>query len=251
MKVEARAVRQIKIKKSEYVVLDHQALVGVDYSSKRFAQFCTIGCRLEHCRFDGSIIKAAQLGSGTEPSEFLDCSFDGARMTMGPGGYARYVHCSFRNVELRDWTCLTVELIDCMFSGRLCGGIFNGSVPEDDRARLRREKNEFHGNDFSNMDLVDVSFRTGIDLTQQRLPSGPDYLYLPKAEEALKYLWTDIVGWKDIDQRQSALSIFKAIQYEATMGQQQLLLREDNYQSHSRQVVKRVFMLLREGAGSL
>jgi hypothetical protein len=34
--------------------------------------------------------------------------------------------------------------------------------------------------------LIDVSFRTGIDLSQQRLPSGPDYLYLPNAAETMR-----------------------------------------------------------------
>jgi hypothetical protein len=82
---------------------------------------------------------------------------------------------------------------------------FNGTVPEDQRAFVGRERNEFRGNDFSGMKLEDVSFRIGIDLTQQCLPSGPEYLYLPEAAVAVQRARTEVVQWDDLDRRREAM----------------------------------------------
>ena len=123
------------------------------------------------CLQDRVQIQSAAFGSGRETSEFVDCTFNGARMNMAPGGFARFVRRSFRDVNIQDWACFTVEMIDCTFTGRLDTAIFNGTVPEDKRGIIGRASNEFHGNDFSAMNLIDVAFRTGIDLTKQVLPS--------------------------------------------------------------------------------
>lgn len=88
-----------------------------------------------------------------------------------------------------------VELIDCTFSGQLRKAIFNGTVHEDDRLNAGQERNKFHGNDFSAMRLIAVDFRTGIDLTRQKLPSGPDYVYVPNAAEAVRQARAAVLGW--------------------------------------------------------
>jgi uncharacterized protein YjbI with pentapeptide repeats len=224
-------------------------LRGEDYSYRKLMQFGTIGSCLEKCKFDGAQIDCAQFGAGREMSEFIDCSFDGARMEMGPGGCARFVRCSFRDVSLHNWMCFEVELIDCVFSGRLRRGIFNGTVRAEKRVFLGREHNEFHGNDFSNMDLIDVTFRTGIDLTQQRLPSGSEYLYLTDAAAAVERAKSGLIGWQgDQELRRVALVIVDGLQKSVERGQRQMLLRADDYYGESvlpRESVHRVFSLLR------
>jgi len=185
MRIEARSKGRITIPDDQRVVLDHARLDGENYSGRTLLQFASIGSHLHACNFDRVQIQSAAFGSGRETSEFVDCTFNGARMTMAPGRFSRFVRCAFHNVNIRNWICLTVEMIDCKFSGRLNTAIFNGAVPEDERAVIGRVSNEFHGNDFSAMDLIDVGFRTGIDLTKQILPSGEDYLYLPQAAAAV------------------------------------------------------------------
>jgi hypothetical protein len=118
----------------------------------------------------------------------------------------------FKEVDLRDWFCFTVELIDCTFSGRMRGAFFNGTVPEESRSVVGRERNEFRGNDFSQMELIDVDFRTGIDLFQQRLPSGPEYLYLPDAAEAVQRARAELVHWEDLDLRQQAMPLITILE---------------------------------------
>ena len=50
----------------------------------------------------------------------------------------------------------------------------------------RPSRNEIEDNDFSRAKLIDVAFRTGVDLTKQRLPSGPECTYLDVAASALR-----------------------------------------------------------------
>ena len=143
--------------------------------------FSAVGCRFEGCIFNDINTLNAGFGNGQEQSEYINCSFDNARMDRIGGGLARFVGCTFRNVDIGDWICFAVELVDCTFSGKISNAIFNGTVPARYRKFVGREKNEFKGNDFSAMEFMEVAFRTGIDLTKQRLPSGPEYVYLPDA----------------------------------------------------------------------
>jgi hypothetical protein len=195
---------------------------------------------------DNAKIDGASFGEGRETSEYVECSFDGARIRFGPDGYARFVRCSFREVDLRDWFCFTVELVDCTFSGRLRKAFFNGTVPEDDRATVGRERNEFHGNDFSAMTLIDVDFRSGIDLTQQRLPSGPDYLYVADAAEAVQRARASVIGWDNLDLRQSAMTPVKILEEDVAAGQRQLFLRPADFSKLGKDPVDAVMGLLRE-----
>lgn len=253
MQFKAKTVGRINIPKDRCIVLDHAQVKGEDYSGRDFFQFGAIGSILTRCRFDKARIEHAQFGAGREPSVFVECSFDGVRMDIGPGGYTRFVRCSFRDIDLRDWFCFTVELVDCTFSGRMRKAIFNGAVPEEDRALLGRDRNEFHGNDFSAMDLIDVAFRTGIDLSQQRLPSGPEYLYLPEPEAVLQRARLAVLGWQNLELRRPAMAMVNGFEEDVKNGQRQLLLRAKDYSGYSslpQEAVARVFALLREGSGA-
>jgi hypothetical protein len=263
MKWHARVVGQTDLPpEDQRLVLDHVKLSGQDYSNRELWQLCVIGSRLENCRFDGLRVPKsyASFGEGTEQSEYINCSFDGAKIYI-TSGYARFVNCSFRNVDLRDWRCLTTELVDCTFSGTLRTAIFHGRVPEDKlvvlgreidhRKTLGREVNEFRGNDFEAMDLIDVSFRTGIDLTQQRLPTGPQYVYLPDAAKSLTRVRSELAEWDGSpESRQAALRMVNRWLEEDVIrdGQRQLFRREKDLYGIPgipRDAVDKVFALLR------
>jgi hypothetical protein len=253
MRIEARSKGRMTIPADQRVVLDHARLHGEDYSGRKLLQFASIGSHLHACNFDKARIQSASFGSGRETSEFVECTFDGARMDMGPGGFSRFVRCSFRDVPIRDWICLSVEMIDCTFSGRLETAIFNGTVPDDVRALIGRASNEFHGNDFSAMDFRDVTFRTSIDLTKQILPSGEDYLYLPHAASAVSYAKARVASWDDQEMRRGAGAMIQGLEYELSGGQQELLLRtSDSYgiPGIPRKAVDDLFALLREGGAT-
>lgn len=85
---------------SRRVVLNHELLRDVDLSGHKLLQFSSVGSTLHSVRFNDLRIQSASFGADREPSEYLDCSFDGSHIRFGPGGYARFVRCTFRNVDL-------------------------------------------------------------------------------------------------------------------------------------------------------
>src|SRR5207247_2907730 len=128
----------------------------------------------------------------------------------------------------------------------LRGAVFNGAVPEDDRSFVDRSHNEFRDNDFSGMELIDVGFRTGIDLTKQKLPFGPEYLHLPDAPAAVQRARENVIGWDNLPLRQQAIALLRSLESEVAGGQQQLLLRIDDFnRPYSNEVIKRMVELLR------
>jgi hypothetical protein len=230
MRVEARVVGRAEIDPNMRVFLDHLSLRDADYSGRVLLRFGAFGSRLEHCRFENARFDDCSFGEGRETSEYIECSFDGLCFGHSNGGFSRFVRCSFRNVNLRDWFCFSAEFIDCIFTGRLKKCIFNGTVPEDDRQWVGREWNEFHGNDFSGADLVDVAFRTGIDLEQQRLPTGPEYLYLPDAVAAIERARRGLANWMPGTELQRRAMVLVNV-YADTVenGQRQLFLRPSGH----------------------
>jgi len=244
MRFGARTVGRRQIPEEQSVVLDHAVLEAEDFSGRRLLQFSASGCRFKRCKFEKMTIEGAGFGDGHEQSEYVECRFDASRINVGPGGYARFVRCSFREVDLRDWFCFTVELVECTFTGVLRTVVFNGTVPPEDQRSLRRTKNEFRGNDFASCDLIDVDFRSGIDLEAQRLPTGPAYLYLPNAEQSLHAAMQRLQDWNVESKRSAAMGLIRACEWTLAGGQKQLLLRRDDYSDVDRDVVSAVFELL-------
>jgi hypothetical protein len=150
------------------VWLDHVTMKGVDFSGLRLLRLYADDCRFIGCDFSRVQVDWLPFASGG--SLFRDCRFDGA--SIGDFGDVRLERCQFVDTDLEGWFTFAAEIVDCRFAGRLNGVVFNG---EDDTGR---RKNEFRGNDFREADLDDVAFRFGIDLDEQRLPEGPEYVRL-------------------------------------------------------------------------
>jgi hypothetical protein len=244
---DARVVGKRKLNDDQVVVLDHIVLDGADFSGRKLVQFSAAGCRFTNSDFTLMSIDDGAFGAGRDRSEYLDCHFDGSRITFGPGGHARFVRCSFGDVDLRDWMCSTVELVDCTFSGVLRTAVFNGTVPREQQKSVGRDRNDFRGNDFSACRLIDVGFRTGIDLEAQRLPTGPDYLYVHRADRALAAARTKVDAWADAGKRSQIAGFMRLLEMNVAGGQSQLFLSADTYSSVDRGVLDEVFEILRLG----
>ena len=225
MKIQANTVGQIEYDPNERVFLDRVSLQDADYSRRELRHFGAFGSRLERCHFVDAQIDDCSFGEGQAVTEYIDCNFDGLRFHHSIGNVARFVRCSFRDVDLRNWSCFEAEFIDCVFTGRMRKCIFNGTVSEEDRSWVGRERNEFRGNDFSGMELNDVAFRTGIDLEQQRLPIGPDYLYVPDAPAAIERARIGLAEWNPgTGLQRRALILVKVYAEDVESGQRQLLI---------------------------
>jgi hypothetical protein len=230
------------------IELTGEILDGEDFTGLRLKQFTATQSSLRRCRFDASRIDQACFGGGAKPSEYTDCSFDGARIRAIAPGIARFVRCSFRDCLIQDFFGVTVEFIDCVFSGRIEKAVFHGSVPEEDRAQVGRTTNEFSGNDFREAELVDVAFRGGIDLTKQRLPEGAGYLYLADAADALDHVRQQVVGWRDLELRRKALAILTGLEFDVQGGQVQLFISLNSVSRNQREASELLFQELRQAA---
>jgi uncharacterized protein YjbI with pentapeptide repeats len=239
-----RSTGRVDLNPEDRLVLQRADLNGADFSGRDLVQISVQDSRLLNCRFDGTRVDGAYFGAGRQTSYYAGCVFDGARITFGAGGHARFEDCSFRDCDLRNWFCFSVELVNCTFSGRMRKPVFNGMVPERDRPVVGRERNEFRGNDFSAMDLRDVAFRTGIDLSLQRLPSGETYLYLPDASAALQRAREAISGWENAAHRERVLAFLRSLEDELAGGQNQLLLSRGGYPGLPGDAAAAVFELL-------
>ncbi|MBM7518657.1 hypothetical protein [Nocardioides nitrophenolicus] len=220
------------------MVLANQHLVEADFSGRHLTQFSAEGSRFDRCIFDRAVIDSASFGAGRIVSEYVGCRFDGAKLSMGAGGNARFVDCTFENTRIEHWFCFAVQLVGCTFSGRLAKAVFNGAVPADKQAIAGRRINEFEGNDFARAKLVDVSFRTGIDLTRQRLPIGDEYVYIDDAAAAVRRARIAYNEWNDPDAKKRARGVLAVMEEDVAAGQAQLLVRPDDYPRAARPAIR-------------
>ena len=161
-------------------------MTGADFSGKGLESFCAIGSRFEGCSFSRVKIGSAVWGGGRKRSTYLDCSFDGAKFRSIVPGNARFENCKFRDVRIYEFLAHDVELVNCVYSGRIDRGFLNRTRHRQGRSFFSRRRNQIVNNDFSGCDLVDFTFRGGVDVTLQKLPSGPKDLYLADASSALE-----------------------------------------------------------------
>lgn len=227
--------------KRDRIELKGANLDGEDFSGLKLEHFMATQSSLHRCRFDGSQIEQACFGGGTKPSEYTDCNFDRSRITAIAPGIAKFVRCSFRDCRIQNFFGVTVEFVDCIFSGRIKKAVFQGSVPDEDRAQVGRATNEFRGNDFREAELIDVSFRGGIDLTKQKLPEGAGYLFVPDAAGALEKVRRDVVGWCDLDLRRKVLAILKGFELDVESGQKQLFVSLKSVPRSQREAAERLY----------
>lgn len=141
-----------------------------DWSGERFASFFPVGCVFESCLFEGCYFVQACFGGGLEDSRYINCSFDRATICATAPGNASFESCSFRNVDIIELFGQSIEMVNCEVSGIVRKGFLSGTVPAYAASGLGRITNRFDGNDFSKAGLVDFDFRTGIDLSRQKLP---------------------------------------------------------------------------------
>lgn len=80
-----------------------------DFSGRRVSWWAVADSTFERCKFESLRVKGAELGGGTTPSIFIDCSFDGSRFNEANLGYLRFERCTFRNVMLKRWIWVGLE----------------------------------------------------------------------------------------------------------------------------------------------
>lgn len=148
-------------------------------------------------------------------------------------GNARFVRCTFTNASIVDLDASAMEFIDCIFTGRIQKALFWGVPPKEFRT-YQRSSNEFHGNDFSGSRLRDVSFRGGIDLRSQTMPSGPEYVYVQDAAAGVARAREMLQSWSDTHVIEIAERTLLRLQAQIDLGQQQFFFSIAGYSGAER-----------------
>ncbi|TFV48944.1 pentapeptide repeat-containing protein [Blastococcus sp. TF02A-35] len=238
MDFSVRPVGRVDLSNRTEIVLSGRRLVEADLSRRHVHHFSAERCLFERCDFSGTVFDHGSFGAGRGVSEYVGCDFTGAKIHMGPGGFARFVDCTFEGASIDHWFCQAVELVDCTFSGRLQKAVFHGRLRPEDRKITGRAANQFEGNDFSRATLVDVSFRTGIDLSKQRLPGGAEYTHLKDARTAVRRARDFFAGWDDPEAKKRARGVLAVMEEDVLEGQEELLIRVEDYPRHSRPAIR-------------
>lgn len=220
--------------RSHVLVTRGGRLTREDFSGRRLDQFSPEGTVFERCRFDGVHVSSASFGAGVVDSRFVECTFDNARLRMFSVGFARLERCSFEKVRIEEFFCRGLEMIDCTFSGTISGGWLSGTVPEEYAGDLGRSRNEIRGNDFSRARLINVGFGGGVDLRQQRLPEGPEYVYVDDFPGAVRRGRQAMLAHEDPGLRRAAFALLDYWGILIDGGQRQQLLREKDYSPSQR-----------------
>jgi hypothetical protein len=156
-----------------------------------------------HTEADGSF------GHGVR-STYQECLFDHVDFGQRGGGFspgdARFERCTFRFCNWRWLMADRADFVDCAFEGLMKRAWFYGVDPEDpDRV------NEFARNDFTRAKLRGVEFRAGLDLTDTKLPTGPEYLRLDELRSRIAGAREAIETWPEAERRHAeiVLAIFE------------------------------------------
>lgn len=186
---------------------ENETVTGLDFSGEKVDRFFAWDSTLIDCNFSKLRVKKMfEVSAGMTFTEYRRCNFDGADLMFGPGGWGRFIECTFRNARIKQFTVDPLDLIDCDFRGaRLLSCIFRGSLnsnKQKDYPELR-VVNEIRGNDFTDAVLKDTDFRAGVDLTAQKLPIGPDYAFALDGAKAIERM-RDVASTWDPDHKDTS-----------------------------------------------
>jgi hypothetical protein len=168
----------------------------VDFSRRRFTRIVIgDGSTLTECNFRDVYIDNGVLGAGRQVSVYNHCRFDKSTFKSVNPGRSKFISCTFDNGRIEDMQFLDAELVDCTFRETLLKDvIFDadtwGQVPGQEAYR-------YCGNDFTCAVLENVSFRGGIDLSQQRFPCGSDSFVVSEAAEKIAMILDIVSRWPE------------------------------------------------------
>lgn len=237
----------------DFLRIDNASLCDEDFSGRKLKLgFRSWESTFTRCNFENMRIGDAGLGGGIQQSTYTDCSFDGTAMGMRAPGNARFVRCSFRDVKIKPIYSYACEFVDCTFTGTMSEGLVSGSPDEELRERHGRERNEITGNDLTGLELFDVRFVGGFDMTKNDMPSGEDYFISTCGTQLLARVSERVLSMPESTLRED-LRLILDIKRRMTlvMGQEHLLYRRGSVIKSLRKADDTLFELLKEESETL
>ena len=223
--ISARVVGRVTLDPDKHLQFEKRRIFEQDFSGLELDSFCSISSKFIRCAFRKIHIADASFGEGLKQSLYRDCIFDGAKFGALSPGTARFENCSFRDVTIHEMFANGVELVNCVFSGRLKKGVLSGRRPPEFRRWWERSRNRIVNNDFSAMEFGDFDFIGGVDLTRQMLPRTPNFKVLWNGAESVQRTRERVAGWAEGETKRLALVILDSLDLAVSGGQQHLLFR--------------------------
>ena len=228
------------------VDFDNVTVERVEFSGFRFNLFTSAGSRFVDCDFSKTRFKMSGGFSSDPPSSFVGCRFDGADLrAMFLLKETRFERCSFVGARIEGWQSWCAEFVDCTFGGRIVRGDSSGR-PHHCFAKVTRTRNEFHGNDFRQVDLVDTRFSYGIDIDAQLWPDDPIYIRLDQWPARVEWAEDQVRLWENTESRNQALAMLEIYSNSGMLEQQSVFLRRDTLRNTPESVRDAVWRLLEE-----
>jgi len=246
--IEAKIIGVKTIDPAEHVFLQDQHLTGESFSGMRVASFGSLRCTFERCDFSKLKSDQVSLASGKEPSNYIECIFDGTKFRKLLLGQARLERCRFLDVKMESVFSHSAEFVDCVFSGSMRKVVMYGRLGGMDAEFTSRRVNEIRGNDFSSVRMSDVSFRQGVDLRSQKLPIGEHYSILEAAERKLSAVRGKWVGMPASDVRTEVLAYLNILVEDVLEGQSDLFLCRDSAPYLSETTIRELWKNLAESS---
>ena len=223
--ISARVVGRGTLDPDKHLQFEKRSFVDQDFSGLKLDSFCSIR-RSSHVVPSEKIhIDDASFGEGLRQSLYRDCIFDGARFRAVAPGIARFENCSFRDVTIYELFANRVELVNCVFSGRLKKGVLSGKRPPEFRRWWERSRNRIEKNDFSGVEFGDFGFTGGVDLTRQILPRSPNFKVLWNGAESVLRARERVGEWAEDETKRLALVILDSLDLVGIGRSEHLLFR--------------------------
>ena len=200
----------------------------VNFSGARFWWYLAGSSTFTYCDFSRVRIEEGNLGNDAA-TIYRRCRFDRADLRNADPLFARFEQCSFDGADFRGFRSFYAEFVECHFAGRIVSAKFFGrpeGITEPPRD-LKRQTNEFRGNDFREAELIDTGFVDGIEIEAQQWPQGEAYVKLDRIHERIEKARAAVLSWQDDKARKEALVMLQ-IYNEDTEHQAGLFARRDN-----------------------
>ena len=141
-----------------------------------FSDVLSRGCRFTDCVFKGGKLQHFSMGGRTlvllRKSVYIGCSFEGVKLRSL--GIADFINCCFIDCDFNT-AFIAASFQKCKFIGNVHGCVFCGPKYDsyyygDRLSYLISNKGRLQNVDFSKVNLNDVNFRGGIDLSTTIFP---------------------------------------------------------------------------------
>jgi hypothetical protein len=203
----------VKRSRFELMGLD---VIGRDYSGVTATDLAIGDCTFRQCNFDLLKVTGACFGVGSG-SKFIECTFNKSVISSHAVGTVTFDKCMFMDVRLEAWISTEADYIGCVFSGVLFKGVFSA-------IGLSGRQNNILHNDFSLMDLRDVTFSRGINLENQLFPKNSDLLILKNLPKVFEHAATLIRKLRASNDRAICERYLESYRHAFHAGQREILV---------------------------